>query len=96
VVARHLDFTRQLLTDAPGPSPRAAPPTGALGGGGHLTEREQIILRYLPTMLKATEIAVDLYVSVNTVKAHLRSIYRKLDVANRREAVERARELSLL
>ena len=50
----------------------------------------------LPTMLKATEIAVDLYVSVNTVKAHLRSIYRKLDVANRREAVERARELSLL
>jgi len=96
VVARHLDFTRQLLTDAPGPSPRAAPPTGVLGGGGHLTEREQIILRYLPTMLKATEIAVDLYVSVNTVKAHLRSIYRKLDVANRREAVERARELSLL
>ena len=47
-------------------------------------------------MLKAGEIAEDLYVSVNTVKSHLRSIYRKLDVANRREAVERARELSLL
>ena len=57
----------------------------------HLTERELIVLHYLPTMLKAGEIASDLYVSVNTVKAHLRSMYRKLGVSNRREAVERAR-----
>ncbi len=53
----------------------------------HLTERELIVLHYLPTMLKAGEIASDLYVSVNTVKAHLRSMYRKLGVSNRREAV---------
>ena len=46
-----------------------------------------IVLHYLPTMLKAGEIASDLYVSVNTVKAHLRSMYRKLGVSNRREAV---------
>ena len=58
----------------------------------HLTERELIVLHYLPTMLKAGEIASDLYVSVNTVKAHLRSMYRKLGVSNRREAVERAAE----
>lgn len=50
----------------------------------------------LPTMLKAGEIADDLYVSVNTVKAHLRSIYRKLGVENRRDAVERARAFGLL
>jgi LuxR family maltose regulon positive regulatory protein len=62
----------------------------------HLTERELSVLRYLPTMLKAGEIASDLYVSVNTVKAHLRSMYRKLGVTNRREAVERARALGLL
>jgi LuxR family maltose regulon positive regulatory protein len=62
----------------------------------HLTERELIVLHYLPTMLKAGEIASDLYVSVNTVKAHLRSMYRKLGVSNRREAVERARKVGLL
>ncbi len=47
-------------------------------------------------MPKAGEIADDLFVSVNTVKAHLRSIYRKLGVGNRREAVERARAQGLL
>lgn len=61
-----------------------------------LTERELAVLRYLPTMLKAGEIAVDLVVSVNTVKAHLRSIYRKLGVTTRREAVDRARSMGLL
>ncbi|WP_395728817.1 LuxR C-terminal-related transcriptional regulator [Nakamurella sp.] len=66
------------------------------GGLEHLTERELIVLKYLPTMLKAGEIADDLFVSVNTVKAHLRSMYRKLGVSNRREAVERARALGLL
>jgi hypothetical protein len=39
----------------------------------HLTERELTILRYLPTMLKASEISGALFVSVNTVKAHLRA-----------------------
>jgi len=76
-------------------------PTEQGRGGGslmveHLTERELIVLHYLPTMLKAGEIAADLFVSVNTVKAHLRSMYRKLGVSNRREAVERARALGLL
>jgi LuxR family maltose regulon positive regulatory protein len=47
-------------------------------------------------MLKANEIGADLFVSVNTVKAHLRSLYRKLGVTNRREAVERARAIGLL
>ena len=61
-----------------------------------LSERECAILRYLPTTLSNREIAAELFVTTNTVKTHLRSIYRKLDVARRREAVERARDLRLL
>jgi LuxR family maltose regulon positive regulatory protein len=61
-----------------------------------LSDREHAILRYLPTTLSNREIAAELFVTTNTVKTHLRSIYRKLDVARRREAVERARDLRLL
>jgi LuxR family maltose regulon positive regulatory protein len=61
-----------------------------------LSEREEAILRYLPTTLSNREIASELFVTTNTVKTHLRSIYRKLDVARRRDAVERARELRLM
>jgi LuxR family maltose regulon positive regulatory protein len=61
-----------------------------------LSDRERAILRYLPTMMSNAEIASELFVSVNTVKTHLKSIYRKLGAARRREAVERARRLELL
>lgn len=61
-----------------------------------LTERELTVLRYLPTMLSNREIAGEMFFSVNTVKTHVKSIYRKLDVARRRDAVERARALSLI
>jgi LuxR family maltose regulon positive regulatory protein len=61
-----------------------------------LSEREEAVLRYLPTMMSNQEIAAELFVSVNTVKTHLKSIYRKLDADDRRSAVRRARNLSLL
>ena len=61
-----------------------------------LSEREAAVLRFLPTMMSNGEIAAELFVSVNTVKTHLKSIYRKLDVPDRRGAVRRARELELL
>lgn len=61
-----------------------------------LTERELSVLRYLPSLLKSAEIAADLFLSVNTVKTHQRSNYRKLGVATRREAVESARHWELL
>jgi LuxR family transcriptional regulator, maltose regulon positive regulatory protein len=61
-----------------------------------LSDREKAILRYLPTMMSNVEIAAELYLSINTVKTHLRHIYRKLGVSRRRDAVERARQLSLL
>ena len=61
-----------------------------------LSARELEVLRYLPTMLTASEIAAELYVSVNTIKAHTRSIYRKLGASRRREAVVRAYECGVL
>jgi len=61
-----------------------------------LSDREAAVLRFLPTMMSNNEIAAELFVSVNTVKSHLKSIYRKLDVADRRHAVRRAREMQLI
>jgi LuxR family maltose regulon positive regulatory protein len=61
-----------------------------------LSDRERAVLRYLPTMMSNVEIAGELFVTSNTVKTHLKSIYRKLGVARRRDAVERARALQLL
>jgi LuxR family maltose regulon positive regulatory protein len=61
-----------------------------------LSERELAVLRFLPTMLSNAEIASEMFVSANTVKTHLKHVYRKLGVADRRQAVRRARELHLL
>jgi LuxR family maltose regulon positive regulatory protein len=61
-----------------------------------LSESELRVLRYLPTNLSNKEIASELYVSVNTVKAHIKHLYAKLDTHQRGEAVERARALGLL
>jgi LuxR family maltose regulon positive regulatory protein len=61
-----------------------------------LSERDQAFLRYLPTMMSNHEIAGELFVSVNTVKTHLKAIYRKLDASGRREAVQRGREHGLM
>jgi LuxR family transcriptional regulator, maltose regulon positive regulatory protein len=61
-----------------------------------LTDRELCILRYLPTMLSNAEIGAEIFVSLNTVKTHLRGIYRKLDASGRADAVEKARAAGLL
>jgi LuxR family maltose regulon positive regulatory protein len=61
-----------------------------------LTEREQALLAELPSMRTADEIAHTMFVSVNTVKTHLRGIYRKLGVSHRRDAITVARQRGLL
>jgi LuxR family maltose regulon positive regulatory protein len=61
-----------------------------------LSRSELRVLRYLPTNLTRPEIARELYVSVNTVNTHVRSIYSKLGARDRSSAVQRARELRLL
>ena len=61
-----------------------------------LSSREREVLRHAAEMLDTTEIAAMLFISVNTVKSHLKSIYRKLAVTHRGEAVRRARQLRIL
>jgi LuxR family maltose regulon positive regulatory protein len=61
-----------------------------------LSEAELSVLRLLRSELSQREIAGELHLSFNTIKTHTRNIYRKLDVAERADAVTRARELSLI
>jgi LuxR family maltose regulon positive regulatory protein len=61
-----------------------------------LSNREEAVLRYLPTVMSKAEIASELFVSINTVKTHTKNIYRKLGVGTRTEAVRRARHLNLV
>lgn len=61
-----------------------------------LSEREREVLTRDSRMLSTAEIATEMYLSVNTVKTHLRSIYRKLSATRRSEAVRRARQLQLI
>ena len=81
------DFAHRALTDGRRWQPAPA---------AHLSARELDVLRRLPSLRNLDEIAGDLTVSVNTVKSHLRAIYRKLGVSSRRTAVLAASEHGLL
>jgi LuxR family maltose regulon positive regulatory protein len=74
-----------------GPGPQATRGHTIAG----LSERELEIVRFLPTPLSSAEIAAQLYVSLNTLKTHLRTIYRKLGVHTRPAAISKAQELGL-
>jgi LuxR family maltose regulon positive regulatory protein len=77
----------RLLTVSEGAAPPLLEP---------LSPRETEVLRLLTTPLSHVEMAKELVVSVSTVRSHVKSIYSKLDVHSRMEAVERARQLNLL
>jgi len=64
--------------------------------GEPLTEREQDVLRMLQGTLSLRDIGRELYLSPNTIKTHARTLYRKLDVSDRKDAVARGRELGLI
>jgi LuxR family maltose regulon positive regulatory protein len=92
---------RQLA--APGRMPhrdQTARPASATPPAPVITEqlstREREVLQRASAMLSTEEIARELYISVNTVKTHLRNTYRKLGAAGRGEAVRRARQLDLI
>jgi LuxR family maltose regulon positive regulatory protein len=91
---------RGLLGSALGqeqlPAPLQAPDQAPVLVVEPLTEREREVLRHVSGMLNTAEVASEMYISVNTVKTHLRSIYRKLAAAHRSEAVRRARQLQLI
>jgi LuxR family maltose regulon positive regulatory protein len=89
-------LVERLRDDAVPSPPPAGPRPGAAVLVEPLSERERVVLRYLPSTLSAAEIAGELYVSLNTVKTHIKNIYRKLDTNRRWDAVRRARQLKLL
>jgi LuxR family maltose regulon positive regulatory protein len=83
------------------PAPRAARDADVAEPDGaevvqELSERELEVLRHLAEMLSTAEIAATMFISVNTVRTHIRSILRKLAVSRRNQAVRRARERGIL
>jgi LuxR family transcriptional regulator, maltose regulon positive regulatory protein len=86
------DLVSPAREAAPQPGTRQAEPVML----EPLSSREREVLRHAADMLDTTEIAAVLFISVNTVKSHLKSIYRKLAVTHRGEAVRRAKQLRIL
>jgi LuxR family maltose regulon positive regulatory protein len=91
----HASLISEILNLLSGQAP-AVRPEDAEPLQGPLSESELRVLRYLPTNLRASEIASELFVSLNTIRTHMRNVYSKLGVHSRADAVMRARELGLL
>ena len=91
-------WLRDLLAKTERSLQLTAPPCRASGtpSDPDLSERELAVLRLLASDLSHREIGAELYISLNTVKFHIRNIFRKLAVSSRAEAVARGRELALL
>jgi LuxR family maltose regulon positive regulatory protein len=94
------DYARRLLATFPvaepeqtGPSRTQAPESELIES---LSERELEVLQLIAEGLTNPEIASDLYLALNTVKAHTRNIYGKLGAHSRTQAVARARALGVL
>ena len=93
-IHRHL-FASARRHDRP-PALSGLSPEATAGVVEPLTERESEVLRHLAGMLTTAEVASKMCISINTVKARLKSIYRKLAVADRGEAIRRAWQLKLI
>ncbi len=91
--SRHAGFAGRILERFDGQAPR---PAAADAVSVPLTDSERAVLRFLPSHMTNEEISQALFLSINTVKTHLRSAYRKLGVSSRREAIARGRRLGLL
>jgi LuxR family maltose regulon positive regulatory protein len=87
---------QRLLSQARGHARTAEPGTPRPPGVEELSEGEFRVLRLLASDLTQREIGAELYLSLNTIKSHTRSIFRKLGASSREQAVARARELELI
>jgi len=92
--SRHAGFAGRILERFDAQVPQGA--TSAARASVPLTDSERAVLRFLPSHMTNEEISQALFLSINTVKTHLRSAYRKLGVSSRREAIARGRRLGLL
>jgi LuxR family maltose regulon positive regulatory protein len=86
----------RLLSQARRLIPAAARKTPSPAGTDELSEGELRVLRLLASSLTQREIGAELYLSLNTIKSHTRSIFRKLGASSREQAVARARQLGLI
>jgi LuxR family maltose regulon positive regulatory protein len=86
-------FRRRVLEALDRPAVPEAVVDRALRLPDPLSPQETKVLAYLGSPLTQREIAAELYISVNTLKTHVKSIYRKLDVGSRTDATERGRRL---
>ena len=92
--SRHAGFAGRILERFDAQASHPAGPADAVSVP--LTDSERAVLRFLPSHMTNEEISQALFLSINTVKTHLRSAYRKLGVSSRREAIARGRRLGLL
>lgn len=86
-------FLERALGGRTAAAPAAGPPEQL---PEPISQAEARVLRFLQTSLSAPEIARELYVSVNTVRTHMRHLYDKLGAHRRLQALDRARALGLL
>ena len=92
--SRHAGFAGRILERFDAQAPRGSGPADMVSVP--LTDSERAVLCFLPSHMTNEEISQALFLSINTVKTHLRSAYRKLGVSSRREAIARGRRLGLL
>ena len=78
------------------PLPRPADQARPAYRADELSARELVVLRYMATSMTNSEIADELYLSVNTVKTHIKHVLRKLGGASRADAVQLAQQLHYL
>ncbi|HME64205.1 MAG TPA: LuxR C-terminal-related transcriptional regulator, partial [Streptosporangiaceae bacterium] len=78
------------------PARPGSPDQGPILAVEPLSEREREVLRHVSGLLSTAEAASEMHISVNTLKTHLKHIYRKLATTRRSEAVRRARQLEMI
>jgi len=89
IIKRHRIATSELSTEG-------VPPKSVQLLKENLTEQETKVLRLIAEGLSNKEIALLLYITGDTVKFHIKNVYKKLGVINRVQALQRARELRIL
>jgi len=96
LVRAHRRVVATTLSGGHLPARPSSPDQGPILAVEPLSAREREVLRHVSGLLSTAEAASEMHISVNTLKTHLKHIYRKLATTRRSEAVRRARQLELI